>query len=145
MNCNHTSSYKFITIKENIKQASWYHFAFLTYTSFNINTTAQFFNGLPRLYNRFSHQVYSYPKTICSSSLSFPNLKFSVSIHDKTLFSSNFLLKASDVQHGYPNIQLMSEFFRFRKSYQWIWLLNRRLPYNLSNPNLVKMFRCYLY
>ena len=71
-------------------------------------------------------------------SLPFPNLKFSVLIHDKTLFSSNFLLKASDVQHGYPNIQLMSEFFRFRKSYQWIWLLNRRLPYNLSNLTLAR-------
>ena len=108
-------------------------FAFFTYSSFNINTTAQFFNGLPRLYTTdFNTKSTATQNSFQLFSLPSLNLNSQYQFMTKRFFHPTFLLKASDVLlHGYPNFQLMSDFFRFRKSYQWIQLLNRNLPYNL--------------
>ena len=71
------------------------------------------------------------------------HLYFSLSLLSIWIFSLNswqnvfhptFLPKALDVLHGCSNFQLMSQFFRFRKSYQWIWLLNRNFTVQLVKP-----------
>ena len=60
---------------------------FLTYTSFNINTTEQFFNGLPRLYiTDFHTKSTATQKPFVVLLSPFSQFEFSVSIHDKTFF-----------------------------------------------------------
>ena len=122
-------------------------FAFFTYTSFNINTTAQFFNGLPRLYTTdFNTKSTATQNSFQHFSLPSLNLNSQYQFMTKRFFHPTFLLKASDVLlHGYPNFQLMSDFFRFRKSYQWIQLLNRNLPYNLSTAIFIRYEKLFNY